>query len=138
MAADKKPKSQKPQKENNYTKEDLDKAIELVKSGKTAYASAKSFGVPVSTIRARVLGVNQEKPGRPTVFSEHEERTMSRAITFLAECGFGLSSGRALMLAQNYANQLQKQTPWQDNKPGIDWLRLFRERHNISLRHASN
>ena len=71
-------------KRRTYTKEQLVEAVARAQNGETAYKLGKAFGKPVNTIVNRAKGVNGDKLGRPTVFSEEQERILADAIVNLA------------------------------------------------------
>ena len=77
----------------SYSKENLENAIEAVKSGKLKLTdAANTYDIPQSTIcrKYRNLNCTQDKAGHPTLFTPEEENSFIRNILILSEWGFEL------------------------------------------------
>ena len=85
-----------------YTEDDLDLAIELVKTNEDSiHSAATKFNIPYSTLASPVKGtVNSKKPGKQTLLSKEEEEALVEALVYLADCGFGLN----LIVFKNVVN----------------------------------
>lgn len=64
------------QKRKLWSNQDMAEAVEYVASGKGLRKAARSYNVPIETLRRRVNGtVNLEcRPGPATVFTVEEEK----------------------------------------------------------------
>lgn len=73
----------------NYTEEQLERAVDAVKSGELSLRSAaEKFEVPRATINRRIRGKHCGKYGRPTVFSKEDEDRIVTCISLAGEWGF--------------------------------------------------
>lgn len=129
---------------NSFSKEDLDIAMELVKSKEmTIRSAAKHFNIPKSTLarHCKTHDKLQERAGRPTLFSREEEDIFVDYCLLLSEWGFPLDKMDLRVFAQRYLNKIGKTIPTlKDNLPGPDWAQNFIERHQdrLSNRLAAN
>ena len=95
-------------KYRNYTAESLLKALDNVKNkGMSVKKAARSFGVPVTTLRDRVLGyidpINFEKD---TIFSREEESSIIEHRQARADLGYGMTNIETRTLAGEMATSL--------------------------------
>jgi hypothetical protein len=110
-------------------------AIKAIKDGKypSAAAAARSFDLPVSTLKARLNGreAASEKRHNRFIFSEIEEQSIEKWLLDMDARGAALT----LPMLRDMANLLlhaHKTTP---STVGRDWASHFVKRHpNLSTR----
>jgi hypothetical protein len=56
----------------NWNDEDMHKALDLIKTGKSIAQAAKTFSIPWPTLKGRISCKYSDKNGRPTALSETE------------------------------------------------------------------
>ena len=62
----------------DFDDDQLKKAIDAIISGSSQRDTAKTFGIPRSTLARRLKGTGKpKKPGRPPVLTEDEEKIFS-------------------------------------------------------------
>ncbi len=115
----------KNNKENKkYTRQDLQNAIDDVNNNQiSVYKASKRYNVPCTTIRNHV----EEKSlstvrGKPTTFTNAEEKIIADYIFELSKIGFALDFPTLQQIVKNYVSKTGLVTPFQDNKPGKDWI----------------
>ena len=121
-------------KKHTYTEEDLQKALELISSGAKFNSTCKDFGIPTSTVRSRMKGCKSWKDRDHTVLGKEEEGHLTQWISESAKRGFGKRSDAILSTVQSVLNSKGLKTRFKDNKPGAKWLKLFKDRNNLSQR----
>ena len=67
----------RPYYNTTYPPENMEAAIEAVRTGGSVYASAKQFGVPRKTLSDKIQRLHPNPNGRPKVFSDVEEQTFA-------------------------------------------------------------
>jgi len=82
----------------------------VVKYGKSNKKAAEEFGVPLETLRRKVIGVHQGKGvektlGRPTVLSEEEECELSQILIDMEARLYGLSPSDVRRIVYKYCQQ---------------------------------
>ena len=75
--------------------------------------------------------------GRPPVFSVLEERLIVEAIMYASNMGFPQTREDLCDMIQQYVHYSLKRTPFNNGRPGYDWLRGFEKRHRCLLRRRS-
>lgn len=71
-----------------YTPEDLEKAVAMVRDGKSYREASRDFSVPFTTIRDAVLNRYSQKKGAPPVFTAEEEDSIVQWVLSMAAAGF--------------------------------------------------
>lgn len=121
-----------------YSEEDLQKAVEEVRTKKlTSYEAAEKYGIPRSTIIHRLYGTRgakQSKAGRPTVFSLDVESKIASLIHIMEKSGFPLTKKELRSMISEYIRRNGIITPFKEGIPGDDWFRSFRKRHKLSIK----
>lgn len=114
-----------------YSHEDLFRALEAVKGGESVNMASKRFGIPQSTLDAKVRGKNPiaRKMGPQPILGLESEELLVNWIKGSAERGFPVNK---LDLVTS-AKQIAKNLTVKDNivRPvvGTKWLSLFLNRH---------
>ena len=134
------PRSYK-KKPRTYTDEDVRVGLDTISKGKTVYAAAQATGVPISTLRRHALNINKTDrigSGRSTIVPPEDEAKIVQVLVYLSRLAHPLDTSDLKTLVQGYVNQLGLETGWVDNRPGDDWVRQFKKRHDavLSMRKA--
>lgn len=106
----------KKQNENhNYSKDDLNQALEEVKGGRmTVNKASKLYNIPYPTIYTnlkRTRGAKKSFKGRLTALSRQEEE-LTNGIATLQKWGFGLSRKEIIELVGQYVRDNNLHTPF--------------------------
>ena len=84
----------------SYSKEDLNTAMEIVKSDRmTIYRAAKLYKIPKATLFKHVKGlrgVKSQMLGQPTALPFHEEKKIAECLKLMEIWVFGLSKKEVL------------------------------------------
>lgn len=91
--------------------------------------AAKSYGVPVSTLKDRVYGivpVHNAKSGRTQLFSKEQESLLASHLNTMAEIGYGYSRTETINLASDYAVHLGLRD--REHPLSLRWLYKFLNR----------
>jgi len=91
--------------------------------------AATTYGVPVSTLKDRVLGnipLDNVQSGRTQMFSKDQETMLARHLNSMAEVGYGYSRTEAINLASDYAVHLGLRD--KDHPLTLRWLYKFLSR----------
>ena len=125
------PRTYKIKKRPSYTKDELLAAVEKVnKTRVSIYKAAREFKIPEETLRRWVRSPpTHVGAGRNTVLSNEEEGLIVSAIDYVSRCGFPIGRNDIRNMVQSYVNSIRRKTPFNNGKPGLDWMRLFEKRH---------
>uniref|UniRef100_A0A336M092 CSON009423 protein n=1 Tax=Culicoides sonorensis TaxID=179676 RepID=A0A336M092_CULSO len=126
----------------NYSTQELEKAVTAVKNGKMSQRKAAlMYGIPRSTIQNWMKSNVKLKTGGQTVLSYETEQELVGIIQVTSDWGYPLESIEVRKLVQSYcnANKLNIRQ-FKENLPGINWFRNFLRRHKdlLSLKKAQN
>lgn len=128
-----------------HSAQDMQKAIQLVKDGRSIHKAAVECNLKYSTLRRYVKRheLNDEAGFVPNyevnaVFTHEQETILKNYISECALMFYGLTAKDTRQLAYQVAtaNNLKVPPSWVKNKiAGVDWLRSFKKRHSeLSLR----
>lgn len=109
------------------------KAINAVKSEKISIRSAsKRFGVPPSTLYAKVKGdIDKKKRRGPTPFlTQKEERSIVDWIIECSKRGQPRTPIDVRFAAKGILDKFPRPTPFKDNIPSHHWYLQFVKRHH--------
>ena len=130
--------AKKPPKKMSWTEEDMKNALISVAMGNFVRSTAKQYGMLEGIVRHRIL---MEQDGRSLVGRRKKITLDKAAKTRLAECiaimcklGFSPTREQMKYLVCDYVRSNHIKTPFKDDRPGKDWLRLFMQRKNLSLK----
>ena len=119
---------------NTYDQKTLETALEALKTSSIRKV-AKDMSIPYTTVQR---WHNNPKisvgPGRPTVLTASEEDLIVTALLFTAKCGFPQDRGEVKDMVQSFIKHTGRETPFQDGRPGRDWIVSFEKRHHNKLR----
>lgn len=82
--------------------------------------------IPYNTLYKHHKGLRGKKTqtqGRPTVLEPADEQKLADYLKCLEKWGYGLSSSEVLDKVSEFVTRNNLDTPFKDNRPGIDWLR---------------
>ncbi|XP_076664940.1 LOW QUALITY PROTEIN: uncharacterized protein LOC143367200 [Andrena cerasifolii] len=103
--------------------------------------AAAMFNVPRSTLYAKIksrIPIEGAK-GPATYLTSEQENILVHWILYCSERGFPVMKCQLLQCVQKLVNELKRQTPFKDNKPGRHWFENFCRRHpKITQRVAQN
>ncbi|XP_063911278.1 uncharacterized protein LOC135128298 [Zophobas morio] len=123
-----------------WSKEDLENAIQAVRNGESIRKASKKFSIPFSTLQERIkknLPITGPSLGRHSTFSSEEEKSMAENIKLLAKLFYGLNPLEVRRAAYVYAEKHNIQHRFNKVKQlaGKDWLYGFLKRNpSITIR----
>ncbi|XP_030758772.1 uncharacterized protein LOC115884355 [Sitophilus oryzae] len=114
-----------------YSVEDLNKAVNAIRSGMPFKAASKLFKVPRSTLQDKVKGRTalEKKCGPETILTKEEENVLVAWLFRIAACGFPATKTMLLDSVQLLVKELNRPNNFTDNRPGRKWYELFLRRH---------
>jgi transposase-like protein len=129
----KKASSRKDNYRTKYRKEDMERAVRLVKEkGWSVAAAARKAEVPRMTLSDRLKHYDDpiELPqvGRPQELSKAEEEAIVNCLVLCAEFQYPMNKKDLQNFVQAYVVENNIQTRWPDGRPGKDWVRSFTKR----------
>lgn len=113
-------------------------ALDEIHQGRSVYATAKKYNIPLSTLRRkRDSDQPNKKSGPPTVLTAEEEAGIVKWMFCLNDQGFPVTKNTLIRsVAQLVKN---RDNPFTDGKPGRHWYEKFVKRHpDISLLISQN
>ena len=125
------PRTYKPKNVIRYTEDELKAAINKVRVEKKAiYGVAKEFNIPRATLRRWIVSTpSHQGRGRNTVLSLDEEKLIVDAVKFVSNCGFPQSRTDIRNMVQSFIQDIKRETPFPNSRPGLEWMRNFEKRH---------
>lgn len=115
----------------------MEEAVRCVNEGKGLREAARMHGVPVETLRRRVIGcVSLDcRPGPPTMFTREEEDNICEYLIAMADMGYGLTREMVMRMAFLLAEKMHKRHSFHGDKAGRYWFEGFMKRHpNLTIR----
>ena len=95
-----------------------------------------------STLRNRIKliqeGTEMVGSGRRNVLNEQEKTQLARGINVLCNAGFILSTNEIKDLVRDYVRANSITNPFNDDRPGKDWLRNFMEQQKLITKKSYN
>lgn len=127
----------------DYSQETLEQCLNDIRTkSKTQREASEYYHIPRSTIKNKLKGVFNNKPGRQPVFSSEEEIAIKEHVKKLSEFGFPISEFELRYVMKCYLDkQGRKVKEFEKNKnmPGYEWGKLFLKRHpDLTTRVCSN
>ena len=115
------------QKRKNWSQTSMIEAIKAVKRGMTLREASSSYGVPVETLRRRVIGAVAVdcRPGPKTIMTDTEEMMLCEYIVNMADMGYGLSREDIMRVAFQIVEKMKRPHPFKDGAAGKSWLQGF-------------
>lgn len=126
-----------------YDPSRMSDAIEAARKGMAKSKAARMYGVPRTTLVQKLKGrgkpPQKQKVGPVGVFSEDEEAELEKWLYRMAETGFPVTMDQLLDNVRDLITNLNRKTPFKEDRPGRKWLLLFKRRHpEITSRLAQN
>lgn len=128
-------------KEQSYTIESLQKAVQEIKDQKITFRQAeKKYGIPRATLFDQVKKGSVStipKRGKKSVFNEIQENELADFILKSCKAFFGITIPTLRKIAFDFAtaNNIKHNFNKETGMAGMDWYYNFLARHpNISLR----
>ena len=114
-----------------YSDSDVDRALADVKKGTSVGKAAKEYGIPKSTLHAKLTGKAPEhcNKGPKTVLTAEEESRLKQWILNKARLGFLMHPDEVKDAVQKVLNEASRKTIFTNNRPGDKWQQLFLKRH---------
>ena len=123
---------------NRYTQDNLEQALEEVKSGRLTFgAASKLFAVPKTTLRdhANDRSTVGKKAGRQTTIPKEVEDDIVEKVISASKAGFPLTKRQFLLKVGLLAKKLNLKTQFKNNVPSQEyWRSLKRRRPDLSIR----
>ena len=117
---------------NQYSREDLEKAIKPVKDGReTCLSASKSFGIPRKTLSDHVAGHSSldECAARARNIPATIENAVVDKVIAAARAGFPLAKRQFLLKVGALMKSLGLKTQFKDGVPGKDYWQRIKKRH---------
>lgn len=130
----------KPQsRKYGYSNENLQSALDAVKSGTSIKKAAKDNGLSYGTLWNKCRKVHDRSVGGQTVFSESQELAFVDVIDTLVRWKSPITEFELRLLVKQYLDKKGVTiTRFSHNMPGTDWIKLFIKRRKLSNRLADN
>lgn len=113
-----------------YTKEQLEKALEDVNRGLPVRAVAKKYSIPRATIHFKIKNPATKSNFGPLPFlATEKEKLLEEWIFDMGRRGFPRNAEDILDSVQTFLNEHPRETPFHENRPGKGWLKGFLKRH---------
>lgn len=121
----------KPYERFKYTEEDMQNAVECFRKGMSLSQASKAYNIPKSTLHAKVTErVPQDrKMGPNSVLTEVEELRLQTWILDKAKLGFPMHPDEVRNAVHYVLQEVPRENPFTNNKPGIKWFQLSLKRH---------
>lgn len=115
----------------NYSTQDLEKAVSAVRAGMSVRKASMEYSVPKTTIHDHVSGKIEPgaKPGKPPAIPNEIEAKVVKSALEAADMGFGISRGMLKAKTGQLVNRLKLPTPFKNGVPGNMWWRGLKSRH---------
>ena len=138
------PKSKKQKriiKQITWNEVDMNNALLAVTSGNSIRSTAAKYGMSEGDLRYRMklneAGREVSTAGRHPTLDADAESQLAKCIGSLCRLGFSPTCDQIKDMVKDYVIEHNIKNPFTNNRPGKDWLRLFMERNNLSLKKAN-
>lgn len=118
-----------------YSLENVEKAVEEVRSGKLSIReAADKYNVDKMKIQRTIKGKHTKKYGGQTVLTQTEENIIVDRLLLASQWGFPFTTYEIRIIIQHYLNKQGRTVKiFDDNLPGKDWAEGFLQRHRNKL-----
>ena len=125
---------------SGYSEESLSSALREVRSQSLSIRKASSkYNIPYGTLRHKFKGMFSKKPGGQQRLSDECEQSLVATIDKLSEWKVPLNGFDICLLVKSYLDgRGLTDACFTRNMPGVDWIKSFSKRHNLSQRLATN
>lgn len=125
----------------NYTKDQLNAALDAIARGMPVATAAKTYSVPRVTLLYKSTGKLpvECRMGPSTILTSYEETLLEQWILSLAQIHHPVNKDQLLDSVQLIVQTNKRANPFTNSRPGRKWYEAFLRRHpNISERVAQN
>lgn len=121
-------------KYKDFSQQQLEKAVEAVKSGMSLRKAQDKFGVPRCSINRKIKGKHSGKVGRPYVLSDMDQKKLATCVSAAGDWGFPLTLYDIRLIVKVYLDRCGKREPrFKGNLPGREFVMSFLQRHKNIL-----
>lgn len=119
----------------NYTEENLQAALALVKSGQISLREASAmYGISKSTLNRKQHMKNMNNVGRPSGLTEANEEALVNGLIAASKWGFPFTSLDIRCIVKSFLDSNGLRVIFfKNNMPGTAWARSFLKRHKNTL-----
>lgn len=120
-----------------YSKETLDKAVQLKNEGKSLRAVSSELNMDKMYLQRylkKINNPNHKAPGHEPALTNDVEEKLANHLCIMAKNGFALSKEEVLDVVKEYVEQNSLVVPFTGNRPGHDWYKGFCKRQKMSLK----
>ena len=120
----------------DYSIKKLNECLAAIRAGEiTTRVAETTYGIPRRTIINKMKGHHTSKPGKPTVFSEEEEKVFVSCVIAMSDFGFPVDECELRYIVSAYLNRIGREVKqFTNNMPGVEWVRSFLKRHSEQCR----
>ncbi|XP_055714403.1 uncharacterized protein LOC129808656 [Phlebotomus papatasi] len=121
----------KPSKGKPYTQDDVEKALEAFRSGKSIIEVSREFNVPKTTIFNKLTGKCPVKcrTGPPTTLTPGQEQELVQWILDCSDHWHPITKEQVLDSVEMMCKFFKIPNNFKNGRPGYDWFRGFMKRH---------
>lgn len=118
----------------NYTDETLNKCLDDIMNKKITQREAeKLYNIPRRTINYKLKKQHDNNWGRPTIFTENEEKCFTEHIIYMSDYGFPVDKTDLRYIIKSYLDrQGRKINTFKNNLPGLSWVSNFLKKCDIT------
>ena len=104
----------------DYSPSELERACnKVLEKGRGITEVAKEFNIPIRTIRNKITKKHTKPFGRPTVFSQHEDREIVANLLKCADFGMPLNNTDIRLFVKGYLTTIERTVKrFKNNVPG--------------------
>ncbi|GAB0092623.1 HTH psq-type domain-containing protein [Sergentomyia squamirostris] len=131
----------KPAKPKPYTQEDVEKALDAFRSGKSVREASIAFQVPKSTLFNKLIGKSPVvcNIGAPTTLTPEMEKELVQWIFDCSDQWHPVTKEQVLDSVEIMCTHFKLQNKFTNGRPGNAWFRGFMKRHpELSRRTPEN
>ncbi|XP_011863938.1 PREDICTED: uncharacterized protein LOC105559902 [Vollenhovia emeryi] len=137
----KKKKSKHHQFRYKYDQKNVINGLKALERGVSSREAAAQFGIPRSTLYKKFTKARpvEARKGPATILTTEEEDLLCQWVLFCSESGYPVTKAMLLTSVQKLVKELDRKTPFKNNKPGRHWYDGFCRRHpQITTRVSQN
>jgi hypothetical protein len=118
-------------KRNEYSKENLEKALQEIQSKRTSIRAAGiKYQIPRGTLQFKLKNpLSKSNCGPDPILSHEEEKDLEKWLMDMSRKGFPRKKEEILDSVQKFLTVNPRTNPFTENRPGRGWLRSFLKRH---------
>ena len=125
----------------NWGEEHVAQALVEVAGGNSIRSTALKYGMSEGLLRRRIKMKDNDEvlkgSGRRTALAPEQEQELAKCINAMCKTGFSPTRVEIKNLVKEYVQLHNLKTPFKDDRPGKDWLRMFMDRNSLSMKKAN-